>query len=95
MEAQIALKALKYLNLEERSGNFARTVFPFNFLVLPVFYQLSSMNPLSEEYKLCLFRKCSPCPIFLKQSKRNLDLFTPWGAYKFLLTGQMIFYMIT
>lgn len=80
LEAQFAWKALKYLNLQERPGNFAKTVFPFNFLVLPVFYQFSSMNPLSEEKKLCLFMKRSPCPTFLKEGKRNLDLFTPRGT---------------
>lgn len=31
---------------------FARTVFPFNFPVLPVFCQFSSTNPLSEEREI-------------------------------------------
>lgn len=38
LEALFVWKALKYLNLQERPGNLARTVFSFNFLVLPVFY---------------------------------------------------------
>lgn len=44
----------------KRPGNLAGTVFPFNFLVLPVLSQFSSTNPLSEENKLSFFRKMFP-----------------------------------
>lgn len=52
LEARFAWRALKYLNLQERPGNFARTLFPLNILVLPVFHQFASLGPLSEEKKL-------------------------------------------
>lgn len=57
LEAQFVWNALKYLNSQKRPGNLARTVFPFNFLVLPVFSQFSGMNPLSKKKKLCLLRR--------------------------------------
>lgn len=39
----------------ETHRNHSRTVFPVNFLVLPVFYHFSGMNPASEQINcICL-----------------------------------------